>query len=164
MPRIGANLAEVQDDELNTNRSWHVLPDGWYRAMLKESHYKPTGAGDGMCLHLHNVLLDHDGKELRDFLTLEHPKQKTVHIAKTRLKELAIAVGHPTPNNVEDSDELMGKPYMIRLYSSKASDPKYGDRNGMQNSVGEYKACEGAAPAAEKGNDPPPPSYDEIPF
>ena len=168
MARIGANLADVKDNEMNQDRSWTVYPDGWYRAMGKENAYKATAAGNGMCLHLTHILLDpqYSGKSIRDFLTLEHPKPETVHIAKVRLKELAAAVGHPTPNHVEDADELMGKPFMMRLYSEQAREAKYGDRNGMANKLGEYKTCDGvgASHAPPADNDPPPPSGDDIPF
>jgi len=168
MARIGANLADVSDDEMNQDRSWTVLPDGWYRMIGKENVYKPTNAGDGMCLHLTHVFLDgpRQSKEHRDFLTLENPSLDTVRIAKTRLKELARAVGHPTPNRIEDADELMGKPFMARIYSEKSKDPKYGDKNGMQNRIGEYKTCEanGASvdqPAPQASNDAQP---SDLPF
>jgi len=156
MPRINANLSSVTDEDMEQKGGWSVFPDGDYRAMLKSTDYKPTNAGDGMCLHLSLMLLDEKGKEIRDYLTLEHPNPTVVKIAKARLKQLAIAVGHETPNNVEDSDSLLGAPFLVRLYSEVASNPKYGDKDGLQNKIGGYKGVEGQRESGPRSVNPPP--------
>jgi len=166
MPRIEQDLSEVKGEDMNRDGRWAVKPDGWYRAVYQASTYQPTRKGDGMVLSLEGVFLEpgHEGDKLFDNLTLQHPKAKVVEIARVRLKELAIATGHPTPDYVENSDDLHNRPFMVRLYSQKADDPKYGDINGLQQRIGEYKSVEAwqagdsdkVAPPAQ-----PPPSSGE---
>lgn len=149
----GGELQSVKEEDMNRDGSWKAMPEGWYRFVLKDSEYKATSAGDGKCLHLTMICLDSQfqGQEKRDFLTLQHPKQETVQIAKARLKELAVAVGHPTPNQVTDSAQLHNIPFMARLYTQKARDPKYGDADGLQNKIGEYLACDDPRVAGGNG-------------
>jgi hypothetical protein len=158
MPRISQDLSGVKDEDMNRDGGgqWYVKADGWYRAMYQASTWKPTKAGNGMVLGLDGMFLDppDTGDKLLDFLTLQHPNATTVEIARVRLKELAIATGHPTPDYVENSDDLHRKTFMVRLYSEASDNPKYGDANGMQQCIGGYKSE--AAWKAENGDDPAP--------
>jgi len=183
MARLGTGgaLQGVKEEEMHRGGGVREsMPPDWYRFVCKATTYKPTREGNAMCLHLTHVCLtqSYHGRELRDFLVLEHPKAETVQIAKARLKELAIAVGHPNPNRVQDSAELHNIAFMARLYTQAAKDPKYGDRNGLENRIGEYRACSdpffkngaGATaesdglPAPTEEDAPPPPDDDGIPF
>jgi hypothetical protein len=173
----GGDLSGVRDDDMYREGGWKAMEPGWYRFVCKESAYKSTSRGDGMCLHLHHICLDpqYHGQEKRDFLTLEHPNPETVRIAKAKLKELAVAVGHPTPDAVTDSDELLRLPFMAQVYVEKAPDPKYGDIDGNQNKIGGYRSCQdpkfanggkatAPAPEASGSDEPPPPGDGDIPF
>lgn len=179
MPRINQDLSSVKEEEMNRDRGvWEVKPDGWYRAVYQASTYKPTQSGNGMVLVLEGVFLDppHTDDKLFDSLTLEHPNPKTTQISRIRLKELAIATGHPTPDYVSKSEDLEGKAFMVRLYSQRTSDPKYGDINGMQQRIGEYKsraaweadqaeeATNARVTSSSQSGEPPPWTDEEIPF
>lgn len=158
MPRIGQDLSGVKDEDMNRDGGgqWFVKADGWYRAMYQTSTWQSTKAGNGMVLGLEGMFLNppDTGDKLLDFLTLQHPNAKTVEIARVRLKELAISIGHPTPDYVENSEDLHRKPFMVRLYSEASDNPKYGDANGMQQRIGGYKSE--AAWQAENGGEAPP--------
>ena len=139
--RLGQDLSDITDEELGQTGAWKAWPAAWYRMMIDNTDYLPTKAGDGKCLHLTLLCLDQGpyfNKTMRDFLTLEHPNDDTRKIARVVLKQIAIAVGFSDPNNVEDSDQLVGKAMMVRVYVQKARDEKYGDADGNQNQIGEY--------------------------
>ncbi|HEX9639996.1 MAG TPA: DUF669 domain-containing protein [Candidatus Krumholzibacteria bacterium] len=178
----GGDCRNVSDEDMEATGGWVAMPEGWYRFMVESSDYKRTKAGDGMCLHLSLRCLErgkHQGEEKRDFLTLVHPNDDATRIARARLKQLAVATGHPKPDYVEDSNQLHNKPVMVKLGLEEASDPKYGDRNGNQNrvfgylSIADYRAKHGnggeeapgaAAPPPPTGDEPPPHNDADIPF
>lgn len=172
----GGDCTGVTEDDMNSGGGgWEAMPAGWYRFMVESSEYKPTNAGNGMCLHLSLRCLDqeHLSAEKRDFLTLEHPNADTTRIARAKLKQLAIAVDHPTPDLVGDSSDLHNKPVMVKLGVEKAKDPQYGDRNGMQNRVFAYKsiadyraenAGSGKPSAPRQATAPAAPVDGDIPF
>ena len=141
MPRINQDLSGVNEDDMNRDGGgWKVKPDGWYRACFMTSTYKQNSKGTGMNLGFEGQFLDapHRGDKLFENLAVDNPSAKAEEISRARLKELAIAAGHPTPDYVEDSDDLHAKPFMVRVYSEEAYDEKYGDADGLQQRIGEY--------------------------
>lgn len=172
MPRISQSLQDVKDEDINQGGKWRALPDGEYRFVVTETDYKSTRKGDGMVLWVSVQCIDHAHQRAKwtEFLTIEHPKPDVVRIARAQLKALAIAVGHPTPDYVEFSEDLHDRPFIAEVYQSSASDPKYGDANGMQNRIGAYRPISGGAPAQHaaprysESNPPPHTDSDSIPF
>ena len=163
MPRINADLSGVTEEDMQG--TWKALPDGDYICRLIESDYKETNKGDGMCLHLKWQCIEpgHSRAKPRDFLTLEHPNADTVKIARARLKQIAIAVGHPNPDYVEKSEELHEVPVLCRISREQAEDPRYGDLDGYQNRIVAYLPVKEGAPPVDK-NEPPPIGDNDIPF
>lgn len=174
MPRLGQG-GNLRDVEASTGSGGGCLPEGWYRFMISGSEYKATKSREGMCLHLTLACLEisHQGFEVRDFLTLEHPSQQATEINRATLKAIALAVNHPNPDQIGDSDELHQVPMMVRLYVE--SHEKYGD----QNRVGAYMSVkahrekfgngQAAAPAPTQASRPPsdePPAHsdEDVPF
>ena len=163
MPELNADLRDITQEDMDyEGRS--LLKDGDYRFIITWSEYKQTEARNGMCLHLNLTCVEPGFKtKLRDFLTLEHPNNDTVRIAKAKLKQLAIAVGHPTPDFVQNSDQLHNIPLVAKVGREKSKDPKYGE---YQNRILSYKPTSagnsGQAPAGS--NEPPPLTDDDIPF
>jgi hypothetical protein len=171
MARINADLSGVTDEQMEGGGMWTVKGAGLYRMIVQETDYKPTRAGTGHCLHvkLGHLQPEHAGDWEMAFLTLEHPNPQTVEIARAQLKSLAIAVGHPNPDHVEDSEELHGVPIMVNLGVEAAGDPKYGDRDGLQNTVKGFEPVDGAEsqrqePLEEGGEDGSALEDDGIPF
>lgn len=182
MPKLGQGgvLTGVRDEDMHKGGGMQeTMPKGWYRFICKKSDYLQTKNKDGMCLHLVLTCLQapYHGRELRDFLTLEHSNAQTVQIAKAKLKELAVAVAHPNPNRVNDSLELHNIPVYAYVSTHKANDPKYGDSQGLQNRITEYRSkddpevAEKLNGSGESATDAPPPhepppldDSDSIPF
>ncbi len=150
MPRIGAALHDVEDDDMPRD-SWIALESGDYPFMITDTEYKSTKAGNGMCLHvtLHCIHPDHSRVELRDFLTLEHPNPDTVRIAKGRLKQIGLACKVKNPDFIQDSEELHNIPFVASVSKEEAQDPKYGDVDGYENRIAKYKQIDGNAPMSE---------------
>lgn len=184
MGDLNADLSGVKDEDMNREGGkWYVKPDGWYRVMVSESTVKPNKNGDGKVIHI--KLLHLDTGESNDFemhyINVQHPKEKVQEIGRAQLKELAIAVNHPNPNLVDDTSELLNKPFMVRLWA-EPEDSKYSDADGMKQRIGGCASIEAyadmddepssgssrAGPARSSSpplGDPPPPSdRDEIPF
>ena len=150
MPRIGAALSDVKDDDMPRG-SWVALESGKYPFMITSSEYRRTKVGDGMCLHLHLQCIhpSHSRVQLRDFLTLEHRVPDTVRIAKGRLKQIALACKVKNPDFVENSEELHNIPFLASVSKEEAQDPKYGDVDGYENRIAKYEPTDGNGPMTE---------------
>ena len=147
MARINQDLSDVTKEDMeHTGGKWRALEAGDYRFMLTDSHYKDTRAGDGGCLHLFVQCIEPEfaRSKWREFLTLEHPNETTVQIAKAKLKQLAIAVEHPTPDYVKESSDLHNIPFIASVVRETADDPKYGDADGWVNKIIAYKPIQEA--------------------
>ncbi len=133
--KIGIDLSDVEVSE----SGFKSLPAGRYPATIIDSDYKATKSGEGMCLHLVFAITEGEyaGRQLRDFLTLEHTNEQTVNIAKAKLKELAVAAGHKNPDRVEDTDELHGP---LTVVVTRKEDKDWGDDDGFVNRIQRYMA------------------------
>lgn len=169
MARINQDLSDIGDEDMSSGGGWSTWDQGDYRLMVTASEYKPTKAKTGHMLKLEMVCLDgeHQGQKQFDNLVLEHPNPVTMNIARVRLKELAIATGHPTPDMVEDSDALHGKPFLAYITRKKAKpgQEQYADSEGFENNITSYKACDEGGPAqAQAPSQAAPLTDNEIPF
>lgn len=168
MPRIGADLSQVTDEDMDSTGGWRALENGEYRFKITQSEYNPTAKKNGMCLHLYVQCIEpgHERSRWREFLTLEHPNPDTVRIARAKLKQIAVAVGHEKPDFVEYSEDLHDIPFIAVVYRELADDAKYGDLDGYQNRINAYKPIQGELPRTltkeEFENDPAPDA--DIPF
>lgn len=168
MAMINARLDQVKEEDMNRQGGgWTVKPDGWYRVLIQESSFKYNEKGTGS-LFLKHIHLDppYESSAEHEYLSIECPssdKAQTISLAK--LKEIAVAVGHPTPDIVVDSDALHGIPFMIRLYSERDERNKYADANGMVQRIGGHMGI--AAWRQEHGGQAatnPPIRPDQVPY
>ena len=169
MVRINQDLSDIGEEDMGGGGGWTAWPQGDYRMMITGSEYKATKAGTGMMLVLEMACLEasRQGVKKTCWLVLQHPKADTMRIAKARLKELAIATNHPTPDQVDESSDLHNKPFLAFITKKRSDDPKYGDDQGFANDFAGFKSCEGSAPAQAPphSNSPPPNMGDsDIPF
>ena len=167
-PRIDADLSSVTEDDMSGGGGggdFMSIPTGEYPFIVTKSTYKTNNKGNGMVLGLQQQCLDPAiGKRvLFDHLSLANPSAEAVRIANARLKQLAIAVGHPTPDRVENSDDLHNKPYIARVVRQRADKDrlKYADEDGYENSITGYKAIDDGS--RTPASDEPPPSREPIP-
>jgi hypothetical protein len=164
MARLNRDLSGVTKEQMERTGGWKAREPGDYLFLINNSDYKETKSGEGMCLHLELQCVErgHQRFKMRDFLTLEHPNPTVVEIANARLKQLAIAVGHPKPDFIGDSKELHNKRFVAVITKEKVE--QYGDADGFQNRVVGYKPvpAKAASPARETEYDEsePPPHTD----
>jgi hypothetical protein len=166
MAMLNADLRDVSDDDMR-ERGYRCFDPGEYLFHVIESDYRQTKSKDGMVLRLVWDCMEPGRRgKLFDWLTLEHPNEMTVKIARAKLKEIALATGHPTPDFIRASEELHHKPCLLKLKKVKAG-KGYGDDEGYQNEILAYNAPDSArAPAGRSDGrqDPPPIGDDDIPF
>jgi hypothetical protein len=170
MPRLNLNLSDVKEEDMASGGR-RCFETGEYLFQITESDYRPTKAGDGNVLKLVWDCMEPGRRgKVFEYLTLEHPKDDVVRIARARLKAIAIATGHRNPDMVGASEELHHKPCLLKLRKTKAQ-PGYGDDDGMENRIDGYDPAPGrsaprpAASARPARSEEPPPIEDEsIPF
>ena len=150
-----------------------AIPTGEYPFIVEKSTYKPNKKNNGMVLGLRQQCLDPAiGKRvLFDNFNLENPSEDAVQIAKASLKQLALAIGHPTPDSVTNSEDLHGKPYIARVVKRRAKESRleWADSEGYENAITAYKSIHSgtaAQPAASSSEKPPLPSVapGDVPF
>lgn len=154
MSYLGAigDTSEVRDEDMNQKRSGKPIEPGWYRIALEKDEVKHADWGIGLNMEL--VILDgeFEGRKLFEFLCLEHrTSEEAQRIARVKLRELATAAGHKTPDNVEDTDALMGRPVMAEVYRAKESS-KYAEADGKKPRIGQFLSV--VRWKSEYGSDP----------
>ena len=187
MPELNIDLTEYVESDESQSSGFKLLEKGWYRFEIDESTYKESNRGYGMILGLTLLCLDgkYQGRKLWENLqvkllhdhidaaidagTLTQKEEDGLEYSKqlslVRLKEIATAAGHPTPDQIDRSEELHNKPFWLRVWSQKA-DEGYGDENGMENVIAEYsnKAPKQTEPALERPAFRDVLSADDVPF
>lgn len=148
-----ADLNGFDATNVEPNAGFDPIPAGKYLAAITASEMKPTKNGKGEYLELEMEVLEgpFKGRKLWDRLTLRHPNEKTVQIAKGTLSSICRAVGVMAPR---DSVELHNLPLVASVGCKKRED------NGeITNTVKGYAKRDGAAPArpapAATGSAPP---------
>lgn len=93
------------------------VPPGEYNVVIAATEYKESKRGTGGYLRMQYKISDgpHNGRSVFDNLNLWHEQQNTRYIAQSRLKAIAKAVGHPNPNFIRNTDELLGGRMLVRV-------------------------------------------------
>jgi len=149
-----AHLNGFDAHEVEPNVGFDPIPAGKYLAIIANSEMKPTKAGTGEYLELELEVIEgpYKGRKLWDRLTLKHPNDLTVQIAKGTLSSICRAVGVMKPN---DSVELHNLPLVISVGCKKRE-----DNGDLTNVIKGYSKREtsAATPAASvngAGSTPP---------
>ena len=113
-------------------QSFDVLPAGEYEAIIVNSEFKTTVAGNGKYLNLELQVLNgpFQNRKLFDKLNLVNPSEKAVEIARGTLSAICRSVGVMTP---KDSSELHNRPLRVKVTVKKS------DEFGEQNEVKAYR-------------------------
>lgn len=130
MATINFTASEVPEDT-----GFELIPAGNYTAHIIESNMKDTKAGNGQFLELRIQILDdpYTGRLVFERLNLINPNATAVKIAKRTLADMCEALGL---DDVEDSEELHGKEFQIKL----VVEPAKGDWP-ESNSIKKYSAA-----------------------
>lgn len=131
------------DDMPQSDRSYDLIPDGWYTATITKAELGMTKAGNGQKIDMRYDITgpSHEGRVVFGNLNIRNPSQKAEEIGRQQLGEIMRAIGLA---KVEDTDQLIGGTLQIKVGLSKPQDG-YEQRNEVKG----FKAVGGsAAPAA----------------
>lgn len=130
-----------------------VFETGEYTFQIVSSSAKPTKKGDGTMLILEASCLDEGmaGKRLTIRLNVQNPNQQAVEIAYRDLSALCYVTGQL---QIQDSQQLHGRPFRIRLEKT----PRADDPNKFGNEIRAYMDVNGNPPGAASGVTGAPPA------
>ncbi|TVQ34161.1 MAG: DUF669 domain-containing protein [Phycisphaeraceae bacterium] len=150
-----ANLNGFNANEVDPNVGFEPLPAGKYLCTIVDSDMKQTRNGAGEYLLFEFQVIDgpHMGRKLWDRLTIKHPNQTTVKIARGMLSALCRAVGVMAP---KDSVELHSLPLVVSVGLKKRQDTgeltnvvkAYSKRDAGNTVVGAAAAAPHDSPAS----------------
>jgi hypothetical protein len=144
MPRI-EHAIDLSDIEISSTEpgSFECLPPGKYRVLIARADYKKTASGNGMRIPLELSIVGGDfaGRTLFEGLNVDNPNETAQLIGRQRLKEILEAIGLDH-EKFSDTDQIEGEIVVAHVTRNLVKDlvqrEKYGDRNGMQNSVSRF--------------------------
>jgi hypothetical protein len=125
-----------------TEKSFEVLPPGWYTASVTGAEVKQTKSGTGQYLRVEYTISGPSaaGRKVWSNYNVRNENSRAESIGREQLAELCRCVGLA---RVNDTDQLLGCNVSVKLKVREAS-------NGYdaQNEVQAHKALEGSAPPA----------------
>lgn len=138
-------------------RSYDLVPAGWYTATITQAEIKDTKNGAGQYIKLRYDITgpSHQGRVVFGNLNIRNASAEAERIGRQQLGEVMRAIGLA---RVTDTDQLIGGALSIKVAIRQSAE--YGD----QNEVKGFKAIEGgsapatvaraSAPAATKAAPP----------
>jgi len=108
-------------NDVDPNVGFEPIPAGKYLAVITASQMKPTKNGKGEYLELEFEIIEgpYKGRKIWDRLTLVHPNEQTVQIARGTLSAICHAVNVMAP---KDSIELHNLPLVAGVGIKKRED------------------------------------------
>ncbi len=144
----------VADDLPQSDRSYDLLPEGWYDATISKAEVGQTKAGSGTKIDVRYDIIGptQQGRVIFASLNIRNPNPKAERIGREQLGELMRAIGL---TKVQDSDELIGGQVCIKIKIKKASakDISAGYTQD-RNEVAGWKAMGGSMGAMPKASMP----------
>lgn len=136
-----AFLGETYEtDNLPEDRSYDLLPDGWYNVTITKADLGDTKSGTGKKIDIRYDITGptHQGRVLFGSVNIRNQSQKAEEIGRQQLGEIMRAIGL---SKVQDSDELIGGHLAVKVKTKPAE-------NGYEarNEVSGFKAIDGSAP------------------
>lgn len=134
-------------DELpQSDRSFDLIPEGWYTAKITKSDLKDTKSGTGKKIDIRYDILGptQQGRVIFGSINIVNDNATTERIGKEQLGSHIRAIGLP---RIEDTDQLIGGELQIKI---KIKQPSDGDKEAgysdPRNEVVGVKAVGGNAP------------------
>lgn len=142
----------VADDLPQSDRSYDLLPEGWYNATISKAEVGQTKAGTGTKIDVRYDITGptQQGRVMFASLNIRNPNPEAERIGREQLGELMRAIGL---TKVQDSDELIGGQLSIKIKIKKASAKDVA--NGYtqdRNEVAGWKAIGGSMGAMPKAS------------
>ncbi len=147
------------DDMPVSERSFDLLPDGWYRAKITKAEVRATKDGTGQMIAVRYDIVGptHQGRVIFGNINIRNKSSDAERIGREQLGSIMRAIGL---KRLEDTDQLIGGELEIKVKTQPASG-QYEARNDISG----FKAIAGsplpaAAPAAantvSQGDSTPP--------
>ena len=132
-----------------SDRSFDLLPAGWYAATITGAESRDTKSGTGKYLRIEFTLADPAGRKVWSNYNIKNDNPAAESIGRQQLAEVVRAIGKKA---VRDTDELRGCALSIKVKVREAA-------NGYEasNEVAAAKALEGSAPTKAAAGKPSPP-------
>lgn len=135
------------------------LAAGAYNVIVEKAEVAPTKTG-GQMIKVQLKVLDgpSTGRMIFDQFNIQNSNPQAVQIGLGQLKGMMKAFGHPNPNMLQTTQELIGLKGTAVLKIE--NDPQYGEQARVKG----YKALAGTAPAAAGQAAPQAPAAGANPF
>jgi hypothetical protein len=134
-------------DELPvSDRSYDLIPDGWYTASITKADLGQTKSGTGTKIDMRYDITGptQQGRVVFASVNIRNQSQKAEEIGRQQLGEIMRAIGLA---KVEDTDQLIGGQLQIKIKIRKASDnDKANGYHDDRNEVGGWKSMNGSTP------------------
>jgi len=131
-------------------RSFELLPAGWYGATITGAEVRATKNGTGSYLRVEFTVADPAGRKVWSNYNVRNQNSAAETIGRQQLAELLRAIGKP---RLGDTDELLGSTVSIKVKVREAS-----GGYDASNEVSGSKALDGAAPPAPAAAKPAAPT------
>lgn len=144
MAKLNLDLSKVV---AQTGGLADAVPEGVYVAKIVSAEPKPTKDGTGGYLELALQIQEgpQAGKTLVDRLNIHNQKPDTVRIALSQLKGIMEMGGHPNPNMLVDTDDMLKlRPLSVTVITEKSVS---GDKEYTNSRIKKYKAHDGNSTA-----------------
>lgn len=148
-----------------SDRSYDLIPDGWYTVKITEAKVSPTKSGTGEKIDVRYDILgpSQQGRVIFGAINIRNQNPTAESIGLQQLGEIMRAIGL---DRIEDSDQLVGGELQIKVRIKQPTDKdKAAGYDQPKNDISGFKACEGrsaplpgptSAPAASTGAATPP--------
>lgn len=129
-----------------SDRSYDLIPEGWYSATISKAELGQTKSGTGTKIDMRYDITGptHEGRIVFGSVNIRNQSQKAEEIGRQQLGEIMRAIGLA---KVEDTDQLIGGTVQIKIKIRRATEQDkangYGDD---RNEIGSWKSASGAAP------------------
>jgi len=132
----------ISASEYQSDRSYELVPPGWYSARITDATVKATKAGTGKYVAVRYDIIGptHEGRVVYGNLNVSNPNPVAEKIGREQLSDLMRAIGLGT---LQDTDQLVGGTCMVKI-SIEVGEGAYKNRNEVKA----WKVVDGANKAA----------------
>jgi hypothetical protein len=116
--------------EYQSERSYELVPAGWYTARITDATVKMTKAGTGKYVAVRYDIIGptHEGRVVYGNLNISNPNPTAEKIGREQLSDLMRAIGLGT---LQDTDQLVGGTCLVKI-AIEGGDGAYKERNEVK--------------------------------
>ena len=112
-----------------SEKSYGLIPDGWYPASVKNAEIRQTKSGGQMISIRYDIMGDkHAGRAVFGNINIRNQNPEAERIGHEQLGEMVRAIG--ITGKVHDTDQLIGGQLLIKVGTRKSE--QYGDSNEVK--------------------------------